>query len=201
MATRGLIARKTATGLQGRYHHWDSYPSGLGQTLYTLYHGHFQGDLEKMLAVLIDEHEAGWSNINDADFSLTPGFATFLFQESYPEPIAPGGQSDEEYMTAMAAYHVAVDAYWNRHAEALQAFDTSEAARRPQCYCHGERHEKPQLFASLREATEWRAQYAYVIDEVNRRMHVWEYDNKRWRELAQVALDEPAPDWKNLDLR
>jgi len=75
MATRGIIARKTPEGWSGVYHHWDSYPSGLGQTLYRLYHGYFQRNLAAMLCVLIDEHRAGWSNINGVDFSKAPGWS------------------------------------------------------------------------------------------------------------------------------
>src|SRR5690348_186483 len=74
MSTRGIIARKTATGFEGNYHHWDSYPAGLGATLYHLYNGHFQNDLKRMMHVLIDEHRGGWSTIIDCDWSMTPGF-------------------------------------------------------------------------------------------------------------------------------
>ena len=77
MSTRGAIVRlKNGEGTQwaGVYHHWDSYPSGLGATLWDLYHGHFQKDLKGMLEVLIDEHPAGWSTIVNADWSFDPGF-------------------------------------------------------------------------------------------------------------------------------
>jgi hypothetical protein len=75
MATRGMIAFGTSeTSFEGRYHHWDSYPSGLGKTLYDLYNGHFQRDLDAMKRVLFDEHPGGWSTINDKDWSLEPGF-------------------------------------------------------------------------------------------------------------------------------
>jgi len=56
------------------YHHWDGYPEALGKTLWDLYHGHFAGDLVRMLAVLIDEHPAGWSSIIQSDFSREPGY-------------------------------------------------------------------------------------------------------------------------------
>lgn len=75
MATRGLIGRMTRDGFEAVYHHWDSYPSGLGATLYQLYHGYFQQNLPVMLRVLIDEHRAGWSNITGTDFSKVPGFS------------------------------------------------------------------------------------------------------------------------------
>ena len=77
MSTRGAIVRFTngeTTEWSGRYHHWDSGPQWLGATLWGLYHGHFQKDLRRMLEVLIDEHPAGWSTINDTDFEMAPGF-------------------------------------------------------------------------------------------------------------------------------
>jgi len=64
MATGGVIARKTDDGFEGRYHHWDSYPEALGKTLFGLYNGHFEKDLDAMLKVLLDEHWGGWSTIN-----------------------------------------------------------------------------------------------------------------------------------------
>lgn len=75
MGTRGIIARiDKKRGFAGNYHHWDSYPTQLGATLWKLYHGHFQQNLKQMLKVLIDDHPAGWSTINGADFNLPPGW-------------------------------------------------------------------------------------------------------------------------------
>ena len=78
MSTRASIARLTCVSpvkWAGRYHHWDGYPSGLGATLWKLYHGHFKRDLGPMLKVLLDDHPAGWSSLNAADFDQEPGFA------------------------------------------------------------------------------------------------------------------------------
>jgi hypothetical protein len=81
MSTRGALVRATGDNtFKGVYHHWDSYPKGLGKTLWGLYHGHFNKDLGKMLGVLIDEHLAGWSTINECDFNLKPGYI------EHPEP-------------------------------------------------------------------------------------------------------------------
>jgi len=74
MATRGCIARKVNDGFRGVYHHWDSYPEGLGKALWELYHGYFKRDLRQMLKILIDEHQAGWSSIVNADFNLPIGW-------------------------------------------------------------------------------------------------------------------------------
>ena len=62
MATRGAIFRKRGDELVGRYHHWDSYPEGLGATLFE-WAREFGWDLERMMEFLIDRHPAGWSTI------------------------------------------------------------------------------------------------------------------------------------------
>jgi len=64
MSTRSVIARKTESGFRGVYHHWDGYPSGLGQTLFNVRRWVFGGDTNSMLAYLIDAHPAGWSTVN-----------------------------------------------------------------------------------------------------------------------------------------
>src|SRR5437588_1230754 len=74
MSTRGIIARAIGEGkFEGRYHHSDSYPNGLGAELWKLYHGHFQRDLKRMLRFLLDKH-SGWSCIVGKDFGLKPGY-------------------------------------------------------------------------------------------------------------------------------
>lgn len=95
MSTRGVIARLTGTlppRFRGRYHHWDSYPSGLGKTLWELYHCHFHHDLNAMLRVLVDEHPAGWSTINGADFCLLPRFTELTDREGEAKDEADGVQ-------------------------------------------------------------------------------------------------------------
>ncbi len=75
MSTPGTIARLSGLAplhFYGRYHHWQSDPSGLGRALWSLYHGHFHRDLGALLRVLLDEHPAGWSSIVGADFDLLP---------------------------------------------------------------------------------------------------------------------------------
>jgi hypothetical protein len=77
MATRSIIARATGNGKwEGRYHHWDGYPAGVGAQLFQAYNGHFNRDVRAMLQLLIDDHPAGWSNINGTDFSKEPGFGS-----------------------------------------------------------------------------------------------------------------------------
>jgi len=96
MATRGVIARETKNGFKGRYHHWDSYPSGLGKTLWNLYHGYFKRNLRRMLKVLIDEHPAGWSTIVDKDFSLQPKFIEGEIQSKRPRCRCHGDRHEKD---------------------------------------------------------------------------------------------------------
>lgn len=78
MATRGIIARETAGGgWEGRFHHFDSYPSGLGETLLDWYFGYFGRDGERLCRFLIDEHTAWRSIVNrDPSAGIDFGWAT-----------------------------------------------------------------------------------------------------------------------------
>ena len=86
MSTRGAIVKTSDQGktFVGRYHHWDSYPDGLGKTLVEAYYGFFKKDLKKMLKLLCDDHPAGWSTINNADFSKEPGYCENGFATEGP---------------------------------------------------------------------------------------------------------------------
>jgi hypothetical protein len=65
MATRGIIARVTGDGFMGAYHHYDSYPSGLGREAWRAIRCRFGRDAEAFLAWAIDEHPAGWVSLPD----------------------------------------------------------------------------------------------------------------------------------------
>jgi len=89
MSTRGAIGRITSKEgepitFSCRYHHWDSNPESLGQTLFKLFKGHFKRDINAMLKMLIDDHPAGWSTINDADFALPAGYKNIGKDDSKP---------------------------------------------------------------------------------------------------------------------
>ena len=105
MSTRAAIARLTQVSpikWAGRYHHWDGYPSGLGATLWQLYHGHFGRNLNQMLKVLLDDHPAGWSSLHAADFTQAPGFAELLDSASQstdqPQCYCHGQRQEEEWL-------------------------------------------------------------------------------------------------------
>jgi hypothetical protein len=53
------------------YHHWDGYPSGLGAHLWKLLRDRYAGDVERLLAEVVDAHPGGWSHLMEGDI-LTP---------------------------------------------------------------------------------------------------------------------------------
>lgn len=103
MSTNGVIAKATQEGFTGVYHHWDSYPEGLGKTLHELYNGHFDQDLNQMLDYLLGHV---WSTINESDFNLDPGFMNMgktNFSTYKDNPHGPEcychGDRDEKFQT------------------------------------------------------------------------------------------------------
>lgn len=70
MGTRGMIARRRGDGFEGAYHHWDSYPEGLGATLHRELVGLSVEELRKKLDFLLSH---SWSTVC-ADWTKAPGF-------------------------------------------------------------------------------------------------------------------------------
>jgi len=125
-----------------------------------------------MLRVLINQHPAGWSTINEKDFHLSPGFAAFHHDANEGE-----------------TFHR--DLYYQQK--------VSEDRRRPQCYCHGERREKAQILTSWPQATQYGAEYGYVLDEVSSSMTIYARTLETWCCIAVVELDGVEHDWEMLD--
>ena len=171
MSTNGIIARSTGEGtFKGRYHHWDSYPSGLGITLVELYLGHFKNNLVQMLQVLLDKHPAGWSTIVHKDFTLKPGFTNAIQR--------PEGMSIKE-------------------------FQNQPLNRRPQCYCHGVRHEEGFLHD---EKSDCGASWAYVFEEDEKTLHILERTKHEvsedyfWQDVGRIELDsEDEINWTAIE--
>lgn len=235
MSTRAAIARPSGDGFQGRYHHWDGYPDGLGQTLYELAQTNrnraqldldptpWDGDVEKMLEVLIDQHPAGWSTINGKDMRRTPGFS-----DDHMSGTCVCGKDEKAHFCQYNKPHEgpspcnggvpATDGFSNRHLGHLfeeTAESKAEAADRaliPECYCHGGRDEGA-WDVDEKNAAGSGVEYAYVFSP-NRKMTVLssytEIDgqpakmvgffgmgdpNSEWKAIGYVDLDGPQPDW------
>ncbi|OPY54658.1 MAG: hypothetical protein A4E48_00237 [Methanosaeta sp. PtaU1.Bin060] len=219
MSTRGVIARKVGhSSFKGVYHHWDSYPSGLGKELWHIYHGYFQGDLGAMLHKLIDEHPAGWSSILGANWDLAPGYF------SYPKDDTLCEECGKEQWRHYRQYYPARKAQlppkkiWDPKNDVLVLghsfkMDPTKAPNNAQCYCHVERHEERWDVTEL-NASGSGCEYAYVFDEPKKEMLIlssYREDGKKmigmfgvgdpnstWMIIAKLALNGPEPRWDNL---
>jgi len=217
MSTRGVIARPNGDGFVGRYHHWDSYPSGLGRTLYRWAQ---QMPLDQMLKMLIDEHPAGWSTIVGSDPSLTPGYVNdhdperrcvvcgMKVWEHYRQYYGKDGRPPLPEKFA----HIPDNVYLlTDHSPQPEVFTTD---RRPSCYCHGDRHEKIDQVLTEKNAAACGCEWAYVFDEGARTMAILSSYHKNgrkmigmfgvgdpeavWHPVATVHLDGPEPHWESI---
>ena len=219
MSTRGVIARWSKDGgFVGRYHHWDSYPSGLGKTLYEWAQ---RMPLDRMLRLLLDEHPAGWSTIVGTDPTLEPGYVgEFNLErrctvcgmkvwEHYRQYYGKDGRPELPEHFA----HVPEDVYLlTDHHPEPEKFPTD---RRPRCYCHGDRNEPGDDVVTEQDASARGCEYAYVFDEKARTMTILSSycrdghkmigmfgmgdPDAEWRTIAVVHLDGPEPDWHEIE--
>ena len=103
MSTRSIIARKTEEGFAGVYHHWDGYPTALGQTLYRMYR-HLANNtttnqtIPFLTELLIDEHPAGWSSINGVDWTQPVGYVTGVDDNDAPQCFCHGDRSEDGWV-------------------------------------------------------------------------------------------------------
>jgi len=103
--------------------------------LWELYHGRFERSLPAMRRTLIDDHPAGWSTINRADWHQKPGFvaeqpcgtcgSAFVKHLEWPPGAGPGQGVPATGRNALG-----------------HAYERDQRPQRPQCLCHGDRHEE-----------------------------------------------------------
>lgn len=222
MGTRGVIARITENeSFLGRYHHWDSYPTALGKTLWDVYHGHFKRDLNRMLKYLIDDHPAGWSTINDKDFSLAPGY-----RELFAGPCSVCGKVDWEHYYQYWKDHgrkitIRIQAQMDRgnYMALGHAFEKIPQIVGPECFCHGDRTEEGGPLLDHRTAQVSGCEWAYAFQDLGNgdgpEMRVLSSycqngdkmigmfgmgdPDSIWRQVAAVPLGGMEPDWEALD--
>jgi hypothetical protein len=213
MSTRGVIARQNGTGFTGVYHHWGSYPEGLGKTLWELWHGDFKQDTGAMLKALIDEHPAGWSTICGKDFALPIGYRNLddmpcakcgkpSWEHYYQNWEHHGKRLTKEAKAEMAQYHYSALGH---------SFEFTEDYH-PQCYCHGDRHEEP-LTVTEKNASDIGCEYAYVFNGNGQMAILSSFHTNghkmigmfgcgdpdaKWRPIAIVELADDEPDWERI---
>ena len=221
MATRGAIARLTSTDplcFAGVYHHWDSYPEGLGKTLWELYHIAFGQDLDALLKAIIDDHPAGWSSLHSSTFDIVKK-ADGEKAEGQKDDVAETSSDERASNTELKMRN-----------ELARLVGANEPFADLNCYCHGERHEDG-WEVNERNAAGSGIEYVYAFsggaqsdelpsgEDQNKAelkgkptMFVLSSyrpsgakmigffgfgdENARWRVIAQVDLSGQEPDWK-----
>lgn len=190
MSTRACIARKTGpTTFQGVYHHWDGYPTALGATLWSLYHGHFKRDLEKMLSLLIDEHPAGWSTINNADFKLPAAYQEAKYRKKR--------NGDNDYSKPIPHGPICY-CHGGRHEEASPVTEEDDCGME-WAYVFG--LEKKLMHVLERVYTDNAVSTGGANLGGKHMVGMFGCGapgHQRWQDLAAVALDGPEPDWESL---
>jgi len=223
MSTRGAIARLNGNGgFKGVYNHFDSYPEGLGRTLFKIYREVFNKDLKAMTKFLIDDHPAGWSTINGCDFSLPAGY------RMWPNNNTPCKACGKENWRHYRQYYKEMNEElpppesWSKENEVLvlgHGFVCPEKPPTPpQCYCHGERHEEAWEITE-KNASSSGIEWVYAFNEEKNEMHILAsyYDpngkfagkkmigmfgfgdpNAVWKTVVVVDLNGDEPDWERI---
>ena len=188
MATRSEIFGPDG---RGRYHHWDGYPTALGKTLWSLYHNHFKRNIQEMRKVLLEDHPAGWSTINEADWSLEPGFNE-TGEYICTECNKPANEHYYQYLNAaqkkaLGRWNPAVSGYRVTNHEPVRP----EQPKRPQCYCHGDRSEETddRFLSGLKHGEE----YAYVLEDTGLRIIGYE------KLLGFFSWNGDEPNWEDVE--
>lgn len=96
MGTRSCVAKPNGEAIEGRYVHWDGYPSGVGVTLVTAKDTAFGGDLAAMHKKLIDDERIGWSVLAGRDLSLPPAWEEVGEKSANPLSYTVRGEKDDD---------------------------------------------------------------------------------------------------------
>lgn len=169
MSTRAVIARKTARGWSGRYHHCDGYPTGLGAELWRQLRENFKGDLRAMLKILIDEHPAGWDSILGHDLSIQPGF------------------TEDRHLLKRGGM---VRKRWGGIRERIV---------RAQCFCHGDRNEEGWTITKSMPCSDREWGYVLDESARTMTVLFATGGKANWFDCGTLALDGQEPDWEDVE--
>ena len=216
MSTRSCIARsKGVSDFSGVYHHWDGYPSGLGQTLFALYNGHFKKNLNEMLKYLIDDYPA-WFSINDADFNLpavTKGDTSSQICKNCGKP----------FWMHYAQYYHKNNPLWVAAGEPEcpprvgTTYSVTDHSPEEGDEAHGPVFVmREKVLLTAKNASESGCEYVYVFTSDNKMKILSSYcgngkkmigafgmgdSEAEWKVIGIVDLDGEEPDWDQLDTK
>lgn len=101
MSTHACVAKPDGEAIDGRYVHFDGYPSGLGVTLIEGLE-RFDGDLVAMTTKLIDNERVGWSVLAGIDLTEEPTWRDYSEEPSNsPLSYSARGETNELIITSV----------------------------------------------------------------------------------------------------
>lgn len=152
-----------------------------------------------MLKFLIDEHPAGWSTINGADFSLEPGFKR---DGDLPCEVCqcPNWMHYTQYYPA---HGLPTPPSFNGKSYAVfnHGYKEPDLPHGPECYCHGGRNEEPNKITEL-NASGCGCEWAYVFDGDT--MEIQSSYTDEGKMIGMFGCGDPEAEWRTVytvDLR
>ncbi len=226
MSTRSVIGKwvdKDQGKIDGRYHHSDGYPEGLGATLWRFLKNNFGDDTERLLNYVLSER-SGWSSMVDSDPRIPPSWTETIHHweiqttpEDYGRMLAlihlintgdmkPFNPLPEFIIRSFTFDQVVIKTYEDQELQetiTLKEDDTSFKQwvdliyNTPRCY--NKRHTDYtgdwQDDWIFRDISKCNHDYTYMIDVDERVLHVY----YNWQgTYARVSFDVPEPNWDDL---
>lgn len=105
MSTHACVAKPDGEAIDGRYVHFDGYPSGLGVTLIEGLE-RFDGDLVAMTTKLIDNERVGWSVLAGSDLTEEPAWQG-ITEEPRRNPLSYSARGETDELIITSVQHAA----------------------------------------------------------------------------------------------
>lgn len=96
MGTRSVVAKAVGDSWEGRYVHWDGYPTGVGLSLVS---NQMNIGTDAIITKLVDDERVGWSTIAGKDLRLDPTWYQPGESGPAPESYTARGETNEQTWT------------------------------------------------------------------------------------------------------
>jgi hypothetical protein len=185
MSTRGCIAFAKEVGTnqtewEGRYHHSDSYPTGLGRELWKQFREHFGGNFGAARQFFFVNHPAGFSTILGADLLMPCGYEDD-YTKGYEK--LPDGRPD---FSKPLPHGARCFCHGNHHEKEDTWTDKDDTSDLQWLYVFADTGYTVELRVSRSVATSKKDAEGYSIT--------------RWQQVAVIDMsDSTEPDWERIE--
>lgn len=183
MGTRSIIGQATDSGFEGRYCHWDGYPTGRGPALMQTYR-ELDGDLDAVIAYAIRPDVPGY-------------WSSFL-----PPSKAAENDAKPERTTCQlcAGTGVRLDGRFQERGPNCNGCSSTGLAQNPD-RTDTYRTDNGNSWAT--QSDDWGAEFAYLLSKrgVDVLAADWSDDNDTvtWQRIGFVEWTDENPDWEAIE--